>query len=295
MHYCRCGGRTIKIDEEFVCEKCGVVLGTHEYPINQQIIKEGRLGSYLGLFKEDVSLFDGLSEGNGTYIKKYSDLFLRPKEEKVKSRLEVIAERLENQLSLPRFLREEAIDILLKSGKSATEAALAYAYVVAARRRGNWYISWHVVQRKLRELGYRSDISDIFTNDVHVDYLNYLPSLAEKVSFFVKEKVKRKGKNPFIYFNELLEEARELFNKFDKYELEGHSPYSLAVTGIFLAEVELAKRERRRPFFTQQELAKLANISIYTIRETSSFMRRLLGDLNRPADLKPVIKVKVKD
>ena len=295
MHYCRCGGRTIKIEEEFVCERCGVVLGIHEDLVNRQAVKERKLGSYLGLFRENVSLFDGLSEGNGTYIKKYSDLFLRPKEEKIKSRLEAMAERLENQLGLPRFLREEAIDILLKSGKSATEATLAYAYVVAARKRGNWYISWHVVQRKLRELGYRSDISDIFANDVHVDYLNYLPSLAEKVSFFVKERVKRKGKNPFIYFNELLKEARALFDKFDKYELEGHSPYSLAVTGIFLAEIQLARRERRKPFFTQQELAKLTNISIYTIRETSSFMRRILGDLNRPADLKPIIKVKVKD
>lgn len=287
MSKCSCGGRVIWVEGERVCENCGLTVKDQAIPV---YFENEKLGSYIGRCGEDASKYKGFTEGENRLLKRYSDLYLRPSLEKNGMRLEAMGERLEFQLGLPRHLREEALKIVLMNGPNFSEGSVAYAYVLAARRRGIWALSWHVIHKKLRALGYKAEVSYSLKCNVgkKVRSSYYLPHIVEKVVFYVKER--SKGRNLMKYFTKLLNESERILALVDKIRFTGHSPYSIAVTCVFLAEQMLARKERRKASFTQRELAYLTGVSIYTIRETSSFIRELLSELDKSLVLKSVIK-----
>jgi transcription initiation factor TFIIIB Brf1 subunit/transcription initiation factor TFIIB len=291
MYRCECGGRVIWVEGELVCEKCGLTVKDQFVPT---CFENEKLGSYIGRYGEDASRYRGFTEGENKLLKRYSDLYLRPSLEKNEMRLEAMAERLEFQLGLPRHLREEALKIVLMNGPNFSEGLMAYAYVLAARRRGIWALSWHVIHKKLRELGYKAEVSYSLKYNIgkKVRASYYLPHIVERVVFYIRGR--SKGRGSMKYFTSLLNESERVLALVDKVRFTGHSPYSMAVTCVFLAEQMLARKERRKAFFTQKELARLTGVSIYTIREISSFVRGLLSELDEAVVLKSVIKPSVK-
>ena len=226
-----------------------------------------------------------------SYMRKYSNIFLKSKEEKAECRLRSLAERVENLLGLPSYLREDAIKLLMKRATTKSLGALAYAYVIAARMKGNWAISWHTIYKRLKELGIRADIEEMADIKRTPTYSNYMPRIAEKVAFAFKERLSSVGVNPHAYYRKLLLVCRELLDRIDRTQLDGHSPFSVAVTLVYLSEHELARREGRRPLFTQAEMARLTGVSIYTIRETGCLIRRLISD--NATGPKAIIEAKV--
>lgn len=226
-----------------------------------------------------------------SYMRKYSNIFLKSKEEKTEYRLRLLAERVENLLGLPSYLREDAIKLLMKRASAKSFGALAYAYVLAARMKGNWAISWHTIYKRLKELGIRADIEEMAEMKKTPTYSNYMPRIVDKAAFAFKERLSSMGMNPHTYYKKLLTACREFLDRIDRTQLDGHSPFSVAVTLVYLSEHELAKREGRRPLFTQAEIATLTGVSIYTIRETGCLIRRLISD--NAISPKTVIEAKI--
>ena len=154
MSRCHCGGVFVNIEDEVVCERCGRILTQEKYYAEAYTNKNVGLGSLIGKGVRNNETF-------GNYMRKYSNIFLRPREEKAEYRLKGLAERVENLLGLPSYLREDAIKLLLKRTSVRSIGTLAYAYIMAARERGNWAISWHTVHRKLKEMGIKADIEAV--------------------------------------------------------------------------------------------------------------------------------------
>ena len=276
----------LQLEGEIVCESCGRTV-TPIYGAPYANCKGRPLGSLMGKASTGEPIF----HTSESYMRKYSNIFLKSKEEKAEYRLRTLAERVENLLGLPSYLREDAIKLLMGRASAKSFGALAYAYVVAARMKGNWAISWHNVHKRLKELGIRADIEEMAGMKKTSTYSNYVPRIAEKVAFAFKERASSIGMNPHTYYRKLLLACRELLGHIDRTQLDGHSPFSVAVTLVYLSEHEQARREGRRPLFTQAEIATLTEVSIYTIRETGCLIRRLISD--NAASPKTVIEAKV--
>lgn len=269
-----------------VCEKCGRTV-TFVYENSNIDHRRHPLGSLIGRASRNEPIF----HTSESYMRRYSNIFLKSREEKAEYRLRLLAERVENLLGLPSYLREDAIRLFMRRASARSLGALAYAYVIAARTKGNWAISWHTIHKKLKELGIRADIEDVAEPGKTSTYSNYVPRIVEKVAFAFKERLASIGMNPHTYYRELLLACRKILDSIDRTQLEGHSPFSVAVTLVYLSEHEWARKECRRPLFTQAEIATLTGISIYTIRETATLIRRLISD--NAVSAKSVVKARV--
>lgn len=278
----------MKLEGEEVCEKCGCALTSVYGDLN---VERGRdhLGSTIG--KARAGRLNSIFSTSESYMRKYSNIFLKSREEKDEYRLNLLAERVEVLLGLPSYLREDAIKILMSKASVRSIGALAYAYIIAARMRGNWAISWHIIHKKLRELGIRAEIEELANLRGTSTHLNYVSRIINKVAFAFKERLVPLGVDPHTYYMRLHSLVRRIACSVDNTQLGGRSPFSLAVTLVYFAERELAREERRKPLFTQAEIAALTGVSIYTIREAVTLLRRLI--FNNAASAKSIIEAKV--
>ena len=292
---CReCLGHVIRTGGECVCTSCGKVVrqAEEEKCSNQapRLPSDVRLGSYIGdiSFRGPKAGLDGVVTLG--FLKLLSD---NPgaggTEQKCRTTIRMVADRL----ALPPFVRDNAVALSARilasrranrGGRRTTMAAVAaYATLCACRAAGMDRIGSGTILKAITDMGHTVSRSALLKMglDSDVPFRPADPAALLRVvmagleaSGAVQKKLRKEGFEPGPYFRGLFQESRTVLAAMAGMK-DGRNPRTVAAGSVYIASLRVAPRA-----VTQREVAEMAGVTEYTVREFCARARTELGPLN---------------
>lgn len=292
-----CGGVVIEIEGEKVCRSCGCVHGYSKVasPATRTLVEPCHKNRDRRSLSFNLLLMrrtDG-KDGEG---------FIR--------RAREIIGRLCDNLGLNKTVEESANRTFLylvrrampddgsgpKTFSKSVQALAGYSVLVSCRRLGVKRVGWREVQRIMSKLGLEFRLSYI------APYVTRLKSslghlgidrgafniislvetearvYASRVTEYLVSNKHLGLTNARRYNRMLVDRVYELLDGLS-HDISGFSPKTISATLVYFAQLDLAKKCLEDPNFpslTQREFSKVTGVSIYTLREQLTKLRRML-------------------
>ncbi len=278
-------GRIVDAGDEMVCSSCGMVSTKEVIEKSEERTPQAidytnhSLGSYLGPLEygyEEI-FSKGLSSSPSTfkYLKIISDF--SHKEEAGVYNCAKLVERVCEKLVLPAAVVGESVtiarsvmDLRRGHGEITIAAISAFSVINACKRLRVTSVGLREIVEAHRNLGYRVKASVI--NEISIDSpIRTKPRRAEEylANVLVRLRMAMEGSDGFEpgYFGSLHEAARTALESVEGPARGGHNPRALAATAVYAGEIALARKEARKKFLSQKEIAACIGVAEYTIRE----------------------------
>lgn len=292
---CReCLGHVVQSDGEYVCTSCGLVArkveGRERFHLEVHIRAPNALGSFMGTKDDADSHADFNGHSTVAHAKRISDLMAL--EDSAETRCAGMARRVADRLSLPPFVAENAVTLSKKvlaevranrenGGRRVfVSAVAAYSLVAACREAGVGHVATtnvtdavsdmgrKVTKSALLRLGLESSV--VLTPVNPESLLGTLMSSLEK-SPAVLKRLRKNGAEPGPYFRRLLQASRTVLGALRDIG-EGRNPRTIAAVSVYVASREMEPRA-----VTQRELAEIAGVTEYTVRDFCASVTRKVG------------------
>jgi transcription initiation factor TFIIIB Brf1 subunit/transcription initiation factor TFIIB len=275
--------------DEFVCPTCGIVkekeVIENDGRVPSKIVFGNHaLGSYMGArqttYEERRSM--GFSKANSTYgyLKVVSDFAGR--EDGPDYSCFRMIRRVCEMLHLPQVVVQQGANVARRvltsehhEHRVTIASVSAYSLIVACKIEGVTSVSVREIVDAHTALGRRVKASSIIRLSLdsaiktnprrpgeYVSKILAKMSLNERLS----QTLIREGLSMTGYLNSLRSKALDILREVDVGLTEGRRPCALAASAVYSAELVLARRESRRRWITQRELAECSDSAEYTIR-----------------------------
>ena len=295
---CReCRGRLVQSGEEVTCTNCGVIARSERTPqvmataTRQRRNGDEHLGSYIGTKKDENS--HAPFNGNSTvgYAKRVSD---HMGEDGAAWNCSAMIERVAEKLSLPAFVRENAVVLSRKmladrkSGepkqrnRATVPAISAYALLAACRDARIDRVSAKSIMQAHTDLGHKVTKSKLLRLGMEsqvpirpADPATLLQTVVSRLESneVVAGRLEKNGVERPQYFRQLLQASQTIVGEV-RARMPGSSPRTVAASSVYMAAREIGPRA-----VTQKEAAETMGVAEYTIREFSGWATR---ELHRP-------------
>ena len=202
-------------------------------------------------------------------------------------------------LNLPKFSINYSMEICKKIFQkinisiSALPNIVGIALYISSQE--NIYsrpLTFKEISIALRKLGHRVSFKSLSKTYRKTQYFikiknkirkseDYIQPLIDKIvrSEKIKEKIESRW-DLLNYIQKLKETSNDILKIFDSKARGGRSPYVFAVSSLYVAEHYMSKKEGKKPCFTQKILAEIAGVAEYSIRENSSYIKKILMNFN---------------
>ncbi|MEM1574761.1 MAG: hypothetical protein QXF09_02075 [Nitrososphaerota archaeon] len=202
-------------------------------------------------------------------------------------------------LNLPRFLINYGIEICKKILQKTDVSVSALPNIVGIAlyisSQENIYsrpLTFKEISIALRKLGHRVSFKSLSKTYRKIQCFikiknkirrseDYIQPLIDKI--INNEKIKEKVENEWDlldYIQKLRKISNEILKIFDSKARGGRSPYVFAVSSLYVAERYISRKERKKPCLTQKILAEIAGVAEYSVRENSSYIKKVLMNFN---------------
>ena len=275
--------------DEFVCPMCGIVKekevfenhgrASPRFEFGNQV-----LGSYMGskLTTNEERRSKGFSKANSTYryLKVVSDFAGR--EDGADYACFRMIRRVCEKLYLPDFVVQQASNVARKMlatkhhDRRVTIASVsAYSVIVACKVESVTSVSVREIVDAHTALGRRVRVSSIIQLSLMSSIKTvprrpeeYVSKILAKLSLNerMSQTLVREGIPKTVFLNSLRSTALEVLARLDGSITAGRRPCALAASAVYAAEVLLSRRELRKRWITQRDLAECGDSAEYTIR-----------------------------
>lgn len=289
---CReCHGHVVRADDEYACTSCGVVSKEQEVAEARTARQTGvsrTLGSYMGRpeDKRSTAYFNGNSTVG--FAKRLSDNMGVDKTER---KCRAMISRASDRLSLPAFVQQNALaltqKVLAEGGgnrcRNYLAAASAYALLSAARAAGMDHVSPRAIMQAFDDIGQRVTASAFLHlgMDSSVPLRPSDPAVLLRTIYkclesneAVLKRLRKNGAEPGPYFRNLLLASQTVLAAMGGRK-DGRNPRTVAASSVYIASLDVTPRA-----VLQREVAEIAGLNEYTIREFCSWARKGMGPLN---------------
>ena len=295
-----CRGHVLRAGDEFVCTSCGVVVRKVEeeekFHLEVHIQAPSqitRLGSYVGdrSYKDSKEDFNGVSTIG--FAKLLSDnMGVDTTERNCSAMIRRVADRL----AIPPFVRENALALSkkvqegsLQNGESERRrrkkvaASCVYALIAACREAGLAHIDSKTILQAFSDIGHTVSRSNLFQlgleSPVSLKPADPAALLRTVLSGLesneaVLKRLERRGAEPGPYFRRLAQASQTVLSAMDGIK-EGRNPRTVAAVSVYHASLTMAPRA-----VMQREVAVIAGIAEYTVRDYCATAEKELGPLN---------------
>ena len=275
--------------DEFVCPRCGIVKEKEVLEFDGRALPRFEfgnhaLGSYMGskLTTNEERRSRGFSKANSTYgyLKIVSDFAGR--EDGADYACFRMTRRVCEKLHLPDFVVQQASSVARKvlatkhDDRRFTIAAVsAYSLIVACKVESVTSVSVREIVDAHSALGRRVKASSIIQLSLESSIKTaprrpeeYVSKILAKLSLNerMSQTLIREGVPKTIFLNSLRSIALEVLARLDRSITAGRRPCALAASAVYAAEVLLSRRESRKRWITQRDLAECGDSAEYTIR-----------------------------
>jgi transcription initiation factor TFIIIB Brf1 subunit/transcription initiation factor TFIIB len=275
--------------DEFVCPKCGIVKEKEVLENDGRALPKFEfgnhaLGSYMGSKQttNEERRSKGFSKANSTYgyLKVVSDFAGR--EDGADYACFRMIRRVCEKLFLPHFVVQQAASVARKvlatehHDRRVTIAAVsAYSLIVACKVEAVASVSVREIVDAHTALGRRVRVSSIIQLSLESPIKTvarrpeqYISKILAKLSLNqrIGQTLIREGRPQTVFLNSLRSTALEVLAEIDDGVTAGRRPCALAASAVYAAEVVLARRESRKRWITQKDLAECGDSAEYTIR-----------------------------
>lgn len=261
-------------------------LKTYAQPLNE-------LGSYISL--KNSTIEQRLRKIQNIYIMS-SNKFLKAKH--------ILLDAC-HILNLPKVSINHSMEICKKILQKVTIPISALPNIVGIAlyisSQENVYsrpLTFRSISIALRKLGHRvsfRSLSKTYTKIQNVIKIknkmrkseDYIQPLINKI--IINEKIRNKIEkrwNIINYAQKLKETSENILEKIDNKERGGRSPYVFAISSIYVAERYISKKDGKKACLTQKILANITGVAEYSIRENSSYIKKILMNF----DIGPIQK-----
>jgi len=153
-------------------------------------------------------------------------------------------------------------------------------------------LTFKEISMALRKLGHRVSFKSLSKTYRKIQYFIEIKNKIRKSEDYIQplidkivrdEKIRKKIENKWNllnYIQKLKETSNDILKIFDSKARGGRSPYVFAISSLYVAEHYISKKEGKKPCFTQKILAKIAGVAEYSIRENSSYIKKVLMNFN---------------
>jgi transcription initiation factor TFIIIB Brf1 subunit/transcription initiation factor TFIIB len=153
-------------------------------------------------------------------------------------------------------------------------------------------LTFKEISMALRKLGHRVSFKSLSKTYRKIQYFIEIKNKIRKSEDYIQplidkivrdEKIRKKIENKWDlpnYIQKLKETSNDILKIFDSKARGGRSPYVFAISSLYVAEHCISKKEGKKPCFTQKILAKIAGVAEYSIRENSSYIKKVLMNFN---------------
>lgn len=153
-------------------------------------------------------------------------------------------------------------------------------------------LTFKEISMALRKLGHRVSFKSLSKTYRKIQYFIEIKNKIRKSEDYIQplidkivrdEKIRKKIENKWNllnYIQKLKETSNDILKIFDSKARGGRSPYVFAISSLYVAEHYISKKEGKKPCFTQKILAKIAGVAEYSIRENSSYIKKVLMNIN---------------
>ena len=288
-----CRGHLVEAGEEVACTSCGLVAKTERRSVEAYTGNGAgqRLGSYIGTKEDQNSHADFNGTSTIGYAKLISD---NMGVDSAAWNCANIVRRVAEKLSLPAFATENAVAVsekmladsrngLLGSKRTSVPAISAYSILSACRTAGLDHIGSRSVIRAHNDLGHKVTKSAL----LHLGTESAVPlrpadpaALLRTVmnglesSDGVLRRLRKKGVESGPYFRRLLQASQTVLETMRAMR-EGCNPRTIAAGSVYLASRGVEPKA-----VTQREVAEIAGMAEYTVREFVIWASGELGLLN---------------
>jgi transcription initiation factor TFIIIB Brf1 subunit/transcription initiation factor TFIIB len=286
-----CRGHLVEAGEEWACTSCGLVAKTEK--TSTEVVRAGRntsqrLGSYMGTRDDENSHADFNGASTVGFAKVLSD---NMGVDSAAWNCANMVRRVSEKLSLPSFATENAVAVSEKMladsrngrlGKRRTSisAISAYSILSTCRTAGLDHISSKSVIQAHNDMGHRVTKSALLQIGTEspvplrpADPAALLGSVLGGLEFneAVLKRLKKRGAEPGPYFRRLLQASQTVLASLRE-KGEGRNPRTIAAVSVYVAAQAVAPRA-----VMQREVAEIAGVAEYTVREFAALADRELG------------------
>jgi transcription initiation factor TFIIIB Brf1 subunit/transcription initiation factor TFIIB len=297
---CReCRGHVVPAGDEYVCTSCGVVarkVEEEKYHLEfhieaPRLLSDRYLGSYVG----DRSDKDSDADFNGVctvgFAKTLSDhMGVDQAAWNCKSMIRRAADRL----SVPPFIRDNAMAMSEKmladsrenrtaKRRTSIPPISAYALLSAFRAAGVDHVSSKSILKAHADMGHRVTKSALLRLGLESE-LPFRPAdpaalvrtliAGLESNEGVPQKLRNRGVEPAPYFRRLLQASQTILGTLRTLG-EGRNPRTVAAAAVYLASQGAGPKT-----ITQKQVAEIAGVSEYTVREFAAWAAKELSPLN---------------
>ena len=289
-----CRGHLVEAGEEWACTSCGLVAKTEKRTFEATYAGNStgqRLGSYIGTKEDQNSHADFNGTSTIGYAKLVSD---NMGVDSAAWNCANMVRRVAEKLSLPAFATENAVAVSermlaesrngrLGSRRTSIPAISAYSILSACRTAGLDHIGSRSVIRAHNDLGHKVTRSAL----LHLGTESGVPLRPADPAALLRtvmnglesnesilQKLRKKGTEPGPYFRRLLQASQTVLEAMRTMR-EGCNPRTIAAGSVYLASRGVEPRA-----VTQREVAEIAGMAEYTVREFVIWANEELGLLN---------------
>lgn len=284
-----CNRPLVDAGDEFVCPSCGIVKEKEVLENDARVspnfvFGKHALGSYMGSLHstEEEIRSRGFSRTNSTYgyLKVVSDFAGRGGGADYACFRMI--RRVGEKLFLPNLVIQQAANLARKvlatknHDRRVTIAAVsAYSLVAACKIEAITSVTIREIVDAHNALGRRVKASSIIQLSLESPFKtaprrpeDYVSKVLVKLSFNARigQTLAREGIPLNGFLSSLRSTTLEVLAEIDGTLTVGRRPYALAASAVYAAEVVLARRESRKRWITQRDLAECGDSAEYTIR-----------------------------
>jgi len=288
-----CRGHLVEAGEELTCTSCGLVAKTEK--TSTEVARAGRttsrrLGSFMGTRQDENSHADFNGASTVGFAKLLSD---NMGVDSAAWNCANMIRRVSEKLSLPSFATENAVALSermlaasrngrLGKRRTSVPAISAYSILCACRAAGLDRISSKSVIQAHNDMGHRVTKSVLLQigmespvplrpADPTALLRSVLGGLQSKED--ILQRLKKNGVEPGPYFRRVLQASQTVLGSVRALR-EGCSPRTVAAASVYLASREVGPRA-----VMQREVAEIAGVAEYTVREFVIWAKKM-GPLN---------------
>jgi len=254
------------------------------YPIN---FNQSELGSYISFKKSTMD----------QKLRKIQNIYIMSSSKILKAK-HILLDAC-HILNLPKYSINYSIEICkrilqkIDISISALPNIVGIALYISSQE--NIYsrpLTFKEISIALRKLGHRVSFKSLSKTYRKIQFFikmknkirrseDYIQPLIDKIirNEKLKEKIESKW-NLLDYIQKLKETSDNILRIFDSKARGGRSPYVFAVSSIYIAEHYISRKEGKKPCLTQKILSEIAGVAEYSIRENSSYIKKVLMNLN---------------
>lgn len=276
-------GRLVESAGETTCSSCGIVVAREAVSQPSAANHRGDPGNHLGSFmgtKDDEHSASAFNENSTVRRAKLLSDYLG--ETPSGFTCLKLVERVADRLSLPGFVRDNAILLSRKllaerQNHGATIPAIStYALISACRSAGIHHVDTRKVMQVHSDLGHRVTKSKLLRlgidssvrlppNDPEGLAVTVVKGLQSSRSVMVR--LGEKGIEATAYFSRLLQASKAVIG--EARGKRGISPRTLAAGSVYVAALRMPPKA-----FTQREVSETVGIAEYTVREFCGWAHR---------------------